>query len=71
MATQNPTGALKRARARARQAERDARRMRDRRRRWEAEGTRLTRAEFEAGYRAGDAENHGSTALATGPRCSR
>ena len=41
--------ALKRARARAEQAERDARRMRDQRRRWQEEGTRLTRAEFEAG----------------------
>ena len=41
--------ALKRARARAEQAERDARRMRDQRRRWEEDGTRLTRAEFEAG----------------------
>lgn len=49
MTTQNPTRALKRARVRAEQAERDARRMRDQRRRWEAEGTRLTRAEFEAG----------------------
>src|SRR5579863_2206865 len=29
--------------------ERDARRMRGQRRRWEEEGTRLTRAEFEAG----------------------
>jgi hypothetical protein len=41
--------ALKRARARAEQAERDARRMRDQLRRWQEEGTRLTRAEFEAG----------------------
>ena len=41
--------ALKRARARAEQAERDARCMRDQRRRWQAEGTYLTRAEFEAG----------------------
>jgi hypothetical protein len=41
--------ALKRARARAEQAERDARRMRDQQRRWQEEGTYLTRAEFEAG----------------------
>lgn len=41
--------ALKRARARAEQAERDARRLRDQRRRWQEEGTHLTRAEFEAG----------------------
>ena len=41
--------ALKHARARAEQAERDARRMRDQRRRWQEEGTYLTRAEFEAG----------------------
>jgi len=47
--TQDDARALKRARARAEQAERDARRMRDQRRRWEEEGTRLTRAEFEAG----------------------
>jgi hypothetical protein len=47
--TQDDVRALKRARARAEQAERDARRMRDQRRRWEEEGTRLTRAEFEAG----------------------
>ena len=47
--TQNPARALKRARARAEQAERDARRIRDQRRRWEAEGARLTRAEFKAG----------------------
>ena len=49
MTTQDPARALKRARARAEQAERDARRMRDQHRRWEEEGTRLTRAEFEAG----------------------
>jgi hypothetical protein len=41
--------ALKRARARAEQAERDARRLRDQRRRWQEEGRHLTRAEFEAG----------------------
>lgn len=49
MTTQDPARALKRARARAEQAERDARRMRDQHRRWDEEGTRLTRAEFEAG----------------------
>jgi hypothetical protein len=47
--TQDPARALKRARARAEQAERDARRMRDQRQRWDEEGTRLTRTEFEAG----------------------
>jgi hypothetical protein len=47
--TQDDARALKRARARAEQAEQDARRMRDQRRRWHEEGTPLTRAEFEAG----------------------
>jgi hypothetical protein len=47
--TQDDVRALKCARARAEQAERDARRMRDQRRRREEEGTYLTRAEFEAG----------------------
>jgi hypothetical protein len=47
--TQDDARALKRARARAEQAERGARRMRDQRRRWEEEGMYLTRAEFEAG----------------------
>lgn len=36
-------------RARAEQAERDARRTRDQQQRWQEEGTRLTRAEFETG----------------------
>lgn len=49
MTAQDDARALKRARARAEQAERDARRTRDQRRRWEEEGTYLTRAEFEAG----------------------
>lgn len=49
MTAQDDVRALKRARARAEQAEREVRRTRDRRRRWEEEGTYLTRAEFEAG----------------------
>jgi hypothetical protein len=47
--TQDPARALKRIRARAEQAERHARRMRDQRQRWDEERTRLTRTELEAG----------------------